>query len=925
MAKNIGFIKLNTKIRDFFGGRAFDEGIADIDDMSLKDIISLLEIPYINNSDEMIRTLRRVWSEAEYKSRSIIVKYLTENLPKSTAHKIQKDKKQIFFADNSDKVLRLLNSVTHTKLESNRVVESFKDFKSSKITIDKIKNKLIYIRLQSKRKKIEDKLDIEFNNSGNIQFYSSYRFDIFEEIFHKELLTKSYSKDIDDVLKMEMVHSLYKLEDIKYETISNKEQEIQEFLNSLENHRYLSKLEIISNLKKAPIDSDLYHIPLSKDIVIKILGDIKIDSNNQIINTKECEYKLFNTILKFKIDISYTTNFIYGLIWRGSDLPLTYDFDSVYEQKTRDFFISINTLKEQMTNESKDLNLDEYAIDNFILEVVQPTVLSTTTLKIKEKYKRTILYNFNEYIKPFKLQKLREELLANSIKDFKKLYPIARELNREIIFHVGETNSGKTYEAMEYLKSATTGYYLAPLRLLALEGYESLKSKGVNVSLITGEEEIIDEDSTHICSTIEMINSSVDVDVCVIDEIQMISDRDRGWAWANALIGAPASKVILTGSPDALEAVKEICEYLGEKLTVKEFFRKNELRVMTHPTSLDRIEKGTALISFSRKDVLSLKQQLSNKYDVSVVYGNLSPEVRREEARRFRDGESEILVSTDAISMGLNLPIKTILFAKDNKFDGLRRRELKSSEILQIAGRAGRYGLEDIGFVGALSSSALAHISSAFDDKSIVQLKAPFSIMASLEHILLISEILDTQNLLTILAFFADNMEFEGPFVAANIDSMLEIAEIVSEYELDLISTYNLSCAPASISSPYIESIFRRYIKSIEMDKKVKYIPPRALPSFALTNEMMLDAEDRVREISLYLWLSFKFPDKFEDTQEAIQSRVRLNQFIEESLKKGGLSKRCTKCSQTLDFSYRFSICEKCFNKRRRGRGRYRR
>ncbi len=953
MAKNKGFIKLNTKIRDFFGGRAFDEGIADVDDISLKDIISLLEIPYISDPDEMIRTLRRVWSEAEYKSRAIIVKYLTENLPKSTVHKIQTDKKQIFFADNSDKVLRLLGSVTHTKLESNRVVESFKDFKSSKITIDKIKNKLTYIRLQSKKKKIEDKLDIEFNNSANIQFYSSYRFDIFEESFHKELLTKSHNKNIDDILKMEMVHSLYKLEDIKYETISDKEQEIREFLNSLENHRYLSQLEIINSLKKAPIDSDLYHIPLTKDIVIrllgtgalapafseaeaitsnesyqksiKLLGDIKIDSNNQIINTKECEYKLFNTLLKFKIDISYTTNFIYGLIWRGSDLPLTYDFDSVYEQKTRDFFVSINTLKEQMINESKDLNLDEYAIDNFILEVIQPTVLSTTTLRIKEKHKRTILYNFNEYIKPFKLQKLREELLANSIKDFKKLYPIARELNREIIFHVGETNSGKTYEAMEYLKTATTGYYLAPLRLLALEGYESLKAKGVNVSLITGEEEIIDEDSTHICSTIEMINSSVDVDVCVIDEIQMISDRDRGWAWANALIGVPASKVILTGSPDALEAVQEICEYLGEKLTVKEFFRKNELRVMTHPTSLDRIEKGTALISFSRKDVLSLKQQLSTKYDVSVVYGNLSPEVRREEARRFRDGESEILVSTDAISMGLNLPIKTILFAKDNKFDGLRRRELKSSEILQIAGRAGRYGLEDIGFVGALSSSALAHISSAFDDKSIVQLQAPFSIMASLEHILLISEILDTQNLLTILAFFADNMEFEGPFVAANIDSMLEIAEIVSEYELDLISTYNLSCAPASISSPYIESVFRRYIKSIEMDKTVKYIPPRALPSFAITNEMMLDAEDRVREISLYLWLSFKFPDKFEDTQEAIQSRVRLNQFIEESLKKGGLSKRCTKCSQTLDFSYKFSICEKCFNKRRRGRGRYRR
>jgi len=65
------------------------------------------------------------------------------------------------------------------------------------------------------------------------------------------------------------------------------------------------------------------------------------------------------------------------------------------------------------------------------------------------------------------------------------------------------------------LKSGETGYYLAPLRLLALEGFETLKSYGLNTSLITGEEEIIDEESTHISSTIEMLNFDVEVDVCV--------------------------------------------------------------------------------------------------------------------------------------------------------------------------------------------------------------------------------------------------------------------------------------------------------------------------------------------------------------------------------------------------------------------------
>ncbi len=257
---------------------------------------------------------------------------------------------------------------------------------------------------------------------------------------------------------------------------------------------------------------------------------------------------------------------------------------------------------------------------------------------------------------------------------------------------MGPTNSGKTYSALERLKEADSGYYLAPLRLLALEGYETLKRDGVNVSLITGEEEIIDEDSTHIASTIEMMNGDVEVEVAVIDEIQMISDRDRGWAWANAIIGAPAKEVILTGSSNALEAIRELCGYLNEPLEVIEFQRKNELKVLQKPTKLKNLDKKTAIIAFSRRDVLNLKGQLAKRYRVSVIYGNLSPEVRREEARRFREGESDILIATDAISMGLNLPIKTLLFAQYSKFDGLNRRDLNSSEVIQIAGRAGRFG-----------------------------------------------------------------------------------------------------------------------------------------------------------------------------------------------------------------------------------------
>ena len=216
------------------------------------------------------------------------------------------------------------------------------------------------------------------------------------------------------------------------------------------------------------------------------------------------------------------------------------------------------------------------------------------------------------------LKQQKQQLLAQTIRDFKNLFPLARNLRRKLILHIGPTNSGKTYTAMQKLKEADTGYYLAPLRLLALEGYENLKESNINASLITGEEQILDEEATHVSSTIEMLNYDVDVDVCVIDEVQLIDDRDRGWAWANAIIGAPAKEVIMTGSPASKEAIVKLAKYLGEELEIVEFERKNPLNLLPYPISLKDVKKGTALIAFSRKEVLKLKQKLSAFFKTSI-------------------------------------------------------------------------------------------------------------------------------------------------------------------------------------------------------------------------------------------------------------------------------------------------------------------
>jgi ATP-dependent RNA helicase SUPV3L1/SUV3 len=420
---------------------------------------------------------------------------------------------------------------------------------------------------------------------------------------------------------------------------------------------------------------------------------------------------------------------------------------------------------------------------------------------------------------------------------------------------------------------------------LALENYEFLQENKINSSLITGEEEIFNEDSTHICSTIEMINFEMQTDICIIDEIQMLEDDDRGWAWVNAILGAPASKVIMTGSVNALESIKKIAEYLDEELEIVKFKRKNPLQVLEKPIPFKEITKGTALIAFSRKDVLHMKAKLSRFFKVSVLYGNLSPEVRREEAKRFREGQTDILIATDAIAMGLNLPIKIILFTTDTKFDGVSQRKLTPNEVIQISGRAGRYGHHEVGYVGATNSGVLKHIDAMFHSP-LRTIKPPFKVKATLEQILAFASHLNTKDLTKILYFFSKNMKFTGPFIATNIYNMIELAHILDkQIRLKLEDKYLLAQAPTNTKSPLLKDAYFFYMNAIINKKKCDYRLSINIKHLAQSELDLLKAEDEVKKISLYLWLSYKLPEIFYDTENAYRCRILVNQYCENSLK----------------------------------------
>lgn len=133
---------------------------------------------------------------------------------------------------------------------------------------------------------------------------------------------------------------------------------------------------------------------------------------------------------------------------------------------------------------------------------------------------------------------------------------------------------------------------------------------------------------------------------------------------------------------------------------IHEYERDIPLKVDLRNFKIEQVKPADALIVFSRKKVLQTAAKLEKDgHKVSVIYGSMPPETRRKQIEQFINRETTVIVSTDAIGMGLNLPIRRIVLLENMKFDGQKRRLLTSQELKQIAGRAGRKGLYNVGEV----------------------------------------------------------------------------------------------------------------------------------------------------------------------------------------------------------------------------------
>ena len=486
-----------------------------------------------------------------------------------------------------------------------------------------------------------------------------------------------------------------------------------------------------------------------------------------------------------------------------------------------------------------------------------------------------------------------------------------REIKRHFILHIGPTNSGKTFQALERLKNASNGVYLGPLRLLALEVYEQMGKYGVPCTMRTGQECIEEEGSRVTASTIEMADYDDNYDIAVIDEAQLVIDPERGHNWTKAILGLRASEIHICMSPPAERAVCHLIGLCNDDYEVKRYERKTELicedKAFVFP---DDVQEGDALIAFSKKSVLDIAGRLEDAgIASSVIYGSLPPEIRRRQTHLFNSGKTKVAVATDAIGMGLNLPVRRIVFMQVDKFDGTTRRGLKVSEVKQIAGRAGRFGIYDRGYVNAMGPWELEYIRERYqmEETPIEEVRLGFP-----------QVLLDIDAPLDELMKIWYNVRPSRPFVKENIDEAMILYDLARKCrgKIDGFDNkrllYKMITCPIDIKDKKVVSLWLDYCKSYSAD--VGLFHPRFRPQ---KQGGIMQYETYYKQLELYYQFSHRM-QKVVDEEWLADEREKTEMQIMRYLSKGKTDYilRCRYCGRVLPPGSPYRVCDRCHGNR---------
>jgi superfamily II RNA helicase len=317
------------------------------------------------------------------------------------------------------------------------------------------------------------------------------------------------------------------------------------------------------------------------------------------------------------------------------------------------------------------------------------------------------------------------------------------------------TGSGKSLVAagahFAALASGQRSYYTAPIKALVSEKFFALCDAfgPSQIGMLTGDASV-NPQAPIICCTAEVLASialaggaDADVGQVVMDEFHFYADPDRGWAWQVPLIELPKAQFILmsatlgdvtrfekdltrrTGRPTAViknaeRPVPLIFSYLVQPLheTLEELLTTNQAPVyVVHFTQAAAIEQAQALMSTNmctrqEKDKIAAMiggfrfgagfgKTLSRlvRHGIGVHHAGMLPKYRRLVETLTQAGLLKVICGTDTLGVGINVPIRTVVFTALSKFDGKKTRLLQAREFHQIAGRAGRAGFDTSGRV----------------------------------------------------------------------------------------------------------------------------------------------------------------------------------------------------------------------------------
>ena len=317
------------------------------------------------------------------------------------------------------------------------------------------------------------------------------------------------------------------------------------------------------------------------------------------------------------------------------------------------------------------------------------------------------------------------------------------------------TGSGKSLVAtaahFDAVANSKRCWYTAPIKALVSEKFFSLCEEfgANNVGMITGDASV-NPNAPIICCTQEVLanlalrhGSSAPIDTAVIDEFHYYSDRDRGWAWQVPLLELTETQfVLMSATLGRVDFFLEDLERRSNRAAVEVTsskrpvplewdYRESTLLESIHElVQMDRApiyivhftqraasERAQALTSL---DVLSpeekqlIKEEISDfrfdspfgkdmarfiKAGIGVHHAGLLPKYRLLVERLAQKGLLKLICGTDTLGVGVNVPIRTVLFSQLCKFDGHETKILSVRDFHQIAGRAGRKGFDDRGFV----------------------------------------------------------------------------------------------------------------------------------------------------------------------------------------------------------------------------------